>query len=162
MHDLSIQCATQGDKDLLFRLMQLYYFEATRWSGEDILENGHYECDESGLQPYFDADSTDQAYILRVDGKPAGFALVEEVPHEGARMHEFADLFVLPKYRRIGLGAAATKRIVLDSDRPWLFAIFRKDHEAQRYWRAAFKRLPFRSVRQLADEELFHLFVINE
>jgi predicted acetyltransferase len=162
MHHLSIERATPGDKNLLFRLMQLYYFEATRWSGEDILEDGHYECDEDGVSSYLDADGTDQAYILRVDGMPAGFALVEEVPHADTRIHEFADLFVLPKYRRIGLGAAATKRIVIDSDRPWLFAIFRKDQDAQSYWRAAFERLPFRSVRQLADEDLFHLFVINE
>jgi predicted acetyltransferase len=164
MHDLSIEPATIEDKALLFRLLQLYFFDSTRWSEEDLLENGLYECEEDGLLNYFDSNEGSKAYILRVNGKPAGFALVENVPFEGKTIPEFADLFVLPKYRRLGLASAATTRIVINSQNPWLFAVFRKDQEARRFWQAAFKRLPFRSVREVADPagDRFHLFVVNE
>lgn len=164
MHSLSIQPAKSEEKALLFRLLQLYFFDSTRWSGEDLQEDGLYECGEAGLTIYFDSDSGNRAYLLRVDGKPAGFALVETVPFEGREISEFADLFVLPKYRRLGLASAATTRIVINSAEPWLLAIFRSDGEAMRYWKSSFKRLPFRSVRTVddANDDRFHLFVVNE
>ena len=164
MHDLSIEPAKPEEKALLFRLLQLYFFDSTRWSGEDVQEDGSYECDEDGLTNYFDSQSGNRAYILRVDGKPAGFALVEAVPFEGKEISEFADLFVLPKYRRLGLASATATQIVINSQSPWLFAIFRSDGEALRYWKSSFKRLPFRSVRAAdnAKDDRFHLFVVNE
>jgi predicted acetyltransferase len=164
MNELSIGPASLEDKTLLFRLLQLYFFESTRWSNEDLQEDGLYDCEEEGLLNYFDLNNGDGAYILRVNGKPAGFALVENVLFEGKKLSEFADLFVLPKYRRLGLASAATIQIVINSKHAWLFSIFRKDQEAIRYWHASFKRLPFRSVRAADDpaEDLFHFFVVNE
>ncbi|MDW5418718.1 GNAT family N-acetyltransferase [Iodobacter sp. CM08] len=164
MHQLSIEPAKPEDKTLLFRLLQLYFFDSTQWSEEDLQEDGLYECEEEGLLSYFGSDERSRAYILRVDGKPAGLALIDSVQFEGKQISEFADLFVLPKYRRLGLASAATTQIVINSKNPWLFAIFRKDQEAKRYWQASFKRLPFRSVRAADDpaEDQFHLFVVNE
>lgn len=164
MNELSVEPATLRDKTLLFRLLQLYFFDSTRWSGEDLQEDGLYECEEDGLLSYLNADDGGRAYILRVSGELAGFALVDDVPFEGKRIAEFADLFVLPKYRRLGLASAATTQIVINSENPWLFAVFRKDREAMRYWQASFKRLPFRSVRVADDsaEDMFHFFVVNE
>lgn len=164
MNELSVEPATLKDKTLLFRLLQLYYFDSTRWSGEDLQEDGLYECEEDGLLSYFNTEDQSRAYILRVSGKLAGFALVDDVPFEGKRISEFADLFVLPKYRRLGLASAATTQIVINSENPWLFAVFRKDREAVRYWQASFKRLPFRSVRGADDpaDEMFHFFIVNE
>jgi predicted acetyltransferase len=164
MHNLSIELAKPGEKALLSRLLQLYFFDSTPWSGEDIQEDGRYDCNDDNLLSYSDSAGTYRAYILRVDGKPAGFALVEDVEFEGKQISEFADLFVLPKYRRLGLASAATRKLVLDSERTWLFAVFRKDEQALRYWQSSFKRLPFKSVRAAEDQEddRFHLFVINE
>lgn len=162
MPAFSIERATAAEFPLLFRLLQLYYFEATRWSGEDILGDGLYDCDEAGVRSYISEDGQDAAYLLRVDGKPAGFALVEWIPYEDGQIREFADLFVLPKYRRLGLAEAATRRIVLDTEGPWLLAVFRQDEAALKYWQNAFVRLPFRSVRPGPKDDVFHLFILND
>lgn len=164
MHDLSVEAAKHQDKDLLSRLLQLYFFDSTHWSKEDIQEDGLYECDEESLLNFLDSESSYRAYILRVDGRPAGFALVEDVSFEGTLISEFADLFVLPKSRRLGLASLATRRLVVNSDKAWLIAVFREDAEAMRFWQSAFKKLPFRSVRHANDptEDRFHLFVVNE
>lgn len=164
MNTLSIESAKLKDKTVLFRLLQLYFFDSTRWSGEDLQESGLYECEEDGLLNYFKESGGDRAYILRVNDKLAGFALVEDIPFEGKRISEFSDLFVLPKYRRLGLASAATTQIVLSTGHPWLFSVFRKDRDAIGYWQASFKRLPFRSVRVADDpaEDMFHFFVVNE
>lgn len=161
MMGVAIDRATVLDQALLFRLLQLYYFEATRWSGEDLGPDGLYECDENGLLAYFDPEGPDRAYIVRVDGMPAGFALVEQITHAGAPITELADLFVLPKYRRRGLADALTREIVLPGDQPWLIANFHRDQDAQRYWRSAFARLPFRSVRRDQDTEHFQIHLVN-
>jgi predicted acetyltransferase len=164
MHDLTIELAKPDEKALLSRLLQLYFFDSTPWSGEDIQEDGRYECNDESLLNYSDSTDSYCAYILRVDGKPAGFALLEDQEFQGKQLTEFADLFVLPKYRRLGVGSAVVTKLVLDSERTWLFAIFRNDLQALRYWQSSFKRLPFRSVRATEDPEddRFHLFIINE
>lgn len=162
MPALTIERAGEQDRDLLFRLAQLYYFEASSWSGEDILADGLYECDQAAMHAYCDAGAADHAFILRADGHPAGFALVERVPYGGAQIREFADLFVLPKYRRLGLAGAAARHIVTGSGEPCLFAVYRKDQAAQRYWRSAFGRLGFRSVREVEGDELFNLFIVED
>jgi predicted acetyltransferase len=164
MHAFSVQVGTRKDIALLSRLLQLYFFESTSWSGEDIQEDGLYDNDEQALLLFLDPERTEKAYILRVDEKPAGFVLVEEVEFEGKQILEYADVFVLPKHRGIGLASAATEQIVIGSGRPWLFAVFRNDLSALRYWQRAFQRLPFERVRLADDPEdkRFHCFVINE
>lgn len=162
MNGFDIERAVPGDGALLFRLLQLYYFDATRWSGEDILDTGLYDCAEAGVRAYLEPSGEDRAYLLKVDGKVAGFVLVEQIDFEGGRIAEFADLFVLPKYRGRGLASEAVRQIVLASGHSWLIAVFRGDEEALRYWRNAFTRLPFRSVREAPASEAFHLFVVNE
>ena len=162
MDHFTIERAGIGDAKLLFRLLQLYYFDATRWSGEDILDTGLYDSEEAGVRAYLDPSGDDAAYLLKADGKVAGFVLVEPVPFEGGRIAEFADLFVLPKYRGRGLATEAVRRIVLASEHPWLIAVFRGDEDALRYWRSAFARLPFRGVREGPADNTFHLFVVNE
>jgi predicted acetyltransferase len=139
----AIERATREDQALLFRMLQFYYFEATQWSGEDLLEDGLYECDPAGVASYCEPDGVDAAWLLKVDGHPAGVVLVEWIPFEGGQIRELADLFVMPKYRGLGLAEAATRKIV------------------SRYWQGAFARLPFRSVQPGPHHEVFHQFIIN-
>jgi predicted acetyltransferase len=156
-----IERATREDQALLFRMLQFYYFEATQWSGEDLLADGLYESDQAGVASYCEPDGVDAAWLLKVDGQAAGFVLVESIPFEGGHIRELADLFVMPKYRGLGLAEAATRKIVPGHAGPWLIAVFRKDVRALRYWQGAFTRLPFRSVHPGPHHELFHQFIIN-
>lgn len=157
----AIERATREDQALLFRILQFYYFEATQWSGEDLLEDGLYESDPAGVASYCEPDGVDAAWLLKVDGHPAGFVLVELIPFEGGQIRELADLFVMPKYRRLGLAEVATRKIVPGHEGPWLLSVFRKDERALRYWQGAFARLPFRSVQPGPHHALFHQFIIN-
>lgn len=162
MKSISIDAAGPADQDLLFRLLQLYYFEATRWSGEDVGASGLYACDPAGVRSYLVPECPDRAYLFRYDGQVCGFALVEQVDIDGTTMRELADLFVLPKYRGRGVADAAIRSIVLRSEGAWLIAMFKQDLDAQRYWTSAFRRLPFTSVRRAADDALFQRHIVNE
>ena len=158
----AIERATREDQALLFRMLQFYYFEATHWSGDDLPGNGLYECDAAGVASYCEPDGADAAWLLKVDGQGPGFVLVELIPFEGGQIRELADLFVMPKYRRLGLAEAATRKIVPGHEGPWLVAVFRKDERALRYWQGAFARLSFRSFQPGPHHEVFHQFIIND
>lgn len=162
MTTISIDVAGPADQDLLYRLLQLYYFEATRWSGEDIAADGLYDCDPAGVRSYLAPDGPDRAWIFRIDGQVCGCALVDEVDVDGTPVPELADLFVLPKYRGRGVADAAIRAIVLPGARTWMIAMFRKDLDAQRYWGSAFARLPFASVVRRDDEGLFQIYLVHQ
>lgn len=163
MSHIDISLAQAGDHALLFRLLQLYYFEATRWSGEDLQADGLYESCAEALHDYL-GGGEEWALIARVDGHPAGFALIEPAQGFAPGTQELADLFVLPKYRQRGLALALLERAMHGSTQPWLVANFRADEAAQDFRRHLFARLPLRSIRQLPDDPDSRclLFLLNE
>lgn len=160
---VDIRLAQAADHALLFRLLQLYYFEATRWSGEDLQADGLYESCEEALRDYL-GGGKERALIARVDGHPAGFALIEPAHGFDRGIQELADLFVLPKYRRRGLALALLEHAMQGSTQPWLVANFREDTEAQAFRRHLAARLPSCSIRQLPDDPDSRclLFLLNE
>lgn len=164
MSDSTISLAVAGEERILFRLLQLYYFESSRWSSEDLQDDGLYDCSEEGLASYMQREEGMAAYLVRVEGRLAGFALTERYEFEGQTVDELADLFVLPKYRGRGIATQLIEQLVLPAQHPWLIAVFREDAQALRFWQRAFERLPFRSMRpwEVASRPQFHLFRLNE
>lgn len=164
MSDIAISRAIAGEERTLFRLLQLYYFDSSYWSGEDVQDDGLYDSYEEGAANYIRGKEGEAAYLVRVDGCLAGFALFERYEFEGEIVDELADLFVLPNYRGRGIATQLIERLVLPAQHPWLIAVFREDAEALRFWQRAFERLPFRSVRawDVASRPQFHLFRLNE
>lgn len=162
----SIDRLTAQETALLERLLQLYFFDSSYWSREEICADGRYDGPTAAdLAGYVDSPHC-QAYLLRVEGQVAGFALTELVEDgDGdSRTWELADMFVLPRYRGMGVASAVVAGLVFASAHPWLLAIFKDDAKAQRYWASAFKRLPFASVRAHADPALpqFTMYIVNE
>ena len=79
-------------------------------------------------------------FVMRVDGRPAGFALVRErADFAGEGVRKISEFFVLRKYRRRGIGTRAARA---------LFARFPGRGEvavitwnpAQRFWRGVIRR----------------------
>ena len=163
MSDLDISLAQASDHALLFRLLQLYYFEASSWSGEDLQSDGLYESCADALHDYL-SGGEERALIARIDGHPAGFVLIEPAQGFAPGTQELADLFVLPKYRLRGLALTLVEHAMRGSTHPWLVANFREDEAAQRFRQHLFARNQLRSVRQLPDDPQSRclLFLLNE
>lgn len=94
----------------------------------------------------------------------AGFLLVGLQQLQERAIKELADLYVLPKYRGLGIATEVIRQTVMASAHPWLIGVFRLDVHAQRFWERAFQRLPFSSVRELLPPEYPDLreFIVNE
>ena len=101
--DITLQLMSVDDKSLLMRLMELYNYEFSIYSNDDINEYGYYGYEH--IDDYWNEEGR-FPYLIRVDGKIAGFALI--CPHCDYRQEEDArcigEFFVMLKYRRMGIG----------------------------------------------------------
>lgn len=143
--------ATEEDVDLLARLLQLYLHDFSEHTGWDVDEHGlfHY----AWLDAYRHEPGR-HAYVMRVEGRPAGFALVREAE----RIH-MAEFFVLRKYRREGVGIAAARYLLTAHAGPWSITQLASNHEATAFWRRAIP-VPFEETVQ-ADGTVEQRFAID-
>ena len=127
----------ETERSLLLRLFELYLHD---FSGME-----HADVDEAGLfQPPalpFVADHWDapgrHAFLLRVGGKPAGFALLREsspIPGSAGRRY-LSGFFVMRAYRRQGYGAAMARALFARFPGPWQVLEVRANPRAQAFWR---------------------------
>lgn len=161
MDGLTLVNATAQDADVVFRLMQLYYFEASAWSDEEILSDGLYDCAFADVRSRLRNEPA-WTRLIWLDGALCGFVQVDEVELQGRRLPELADLFVLPKHRGKGVAAAVVKDLVRPATGEWLLATFRKDKIAHAYWERNLPKMGMvHSIPSGPEEADFRLFLIS-
>jgi predicted acetyltransferase len=101
MHDITFRRAAWNDKPVLRRMLELYQYDMTEFWPQDLNEHG--EFGHVGVERYL-RNPLLAAYFFFVDGKHAGFGLVDpdvSLPGNDFWMGQF---FVMKKYRRLGVG----------------------------------------------------------
>jgi predicted acetyltransferase len=141
--------ATFGDKVVLRHLIELYAYDFSEFTAEDVDEHGSF-----GYR-YFDHYWTEpdrHPFLFRVDGRIAGFAFVRS-----GGPHDMAEFFVLRKYRgrRVGLRTARSLFAKFPGD--WQVRQLAANAPATAFWRLAIP-VPF---REEADDrgcvQFFHI-----
>lgn len=135
--DLEIIPAKEEDKSVLRRLMELYLYDFSEMDGADVNEAGLFEYD------YLDHYWTEEGrhpFLVRVDGKLAGFVLVRQsesrVPGEPeGQVHQIAEFFVMRKYRRKGVGKRLACEIFDRFRGRWEVDEIPENLAAQAFWR---------------------------
>jgi predicted acetyltransferase len=122
---------------LLLRLFDHYLY--------DFSEMEHADVDEDGLfvppaLPFVARHWTDpgrHAFLLRVGGKPAGFALLCEASPmpECAERRYLSAFFVMRAYRGRGYGEAMARALFARFPGPWQVLEVRDNPRAQAFWR---------------------------
>ena len=132
--EIALQLIDVDEKLLLVRLMELYIYEFSIYSNEDINEYGHYRYGH--IDDYWEEEGR-FPYLIRVDGKIAGFALV--CPHcdyrkeEGARC--IGEFFVMLKYRRMGIGEKVAAQLFDRHRGLWEICYWRNNLPASKFWK---------------------------
>ncbi|QKZ05272.1 MULTISPECIES: GNAT family N-acetyltransferase [Pseudomonas] len=163
MTDLTIELLpTELDQAPLIRnLYQFYAYESSDWEEEDVdLDGRYYIHDEHLLRYWHDQDWS--ANLLLVNGYVAGFLLVERSELPGIDALELADLFILKKYRRKGIGKALVTQVLTGGHENWLVRYYRQDDAAEAFWGAVLSDLP-RPARaiELDDEPQLTNFLVT-
>ncbi|OEC34031.1 Predicted acetyltransferase [Pseudomonas cuatrocienegasensis] len=110
---------------LIRNLYQFYAYESSDWEQEDVELDGRFYVNDEHLLRYWQEPNW-SAQLILIDGFIAGFLLLECCDETGRQIMEFADLFILRKYRRLGIGRALAVQTLGDG-RAWLLNVYRQD-----------------------------------
>ena len=138
--------------ELVRNLYQFYAYESSDWEQEDVEVDGRFYIHEPHFARYWQTPGWSASLIL-VDGFIAGFMLIERSELPGIEACELADLFILKKYRRQGVGLAVARQTLCEGDSDWLVRCYPADAPALAFCQAVLADLP-RAVQEITlDDE---------
>ncbi|MFO7168719.1 MAG: GNAT family N-acetyltransferase [Chloroflexota bacterium] len=131
--------STAAERPILENLLQLYLYDLCDFGGELPDERGRFSYPELS---HFWTDPGSHPFLIRVDGRLAGFARVSNVsrihtPFEG---HSVAEFFVLRGCRRNGVGTWAATRLFDLFPGRWEIATPASNVPAIAFWRSVSQR----------------------
>ena len=121
------------------RLVQLYIYDLVgeRWGVE---RDGTY-APPAWHRTFWRRDGRHH-FIVRVHGRPAGFALVRELTVADDRVEcEMAEFFVLRTYRRRGIGTRVARTLFARFPGPWQLSVLTWNVVARPFWRDIIRRI---------------------
>ncbi len=125
-------------RPVLEALFQLYIHDfSEHWAGRaqgELEEDGRFAPYPHLDRYWTEPDRT--AWLIRAEGRLAGFALLSGRSHSGLPTdHEVAEFFVVRKHRRAGVGRMAAERLMRERPGQWEIAVARANVGALRFWR---------------------------
>ena len=139
MADVTLEPAGPARQTTLENLFQLYVHDFSElWFDRtdigELDETGRFEA-YIGVAKYWTEPGC-SAWLIRADGKLAGFALLGTDSHSGVACdHDMAEFFVARKYRRDGVGHRAACKLIGERPGRWEIAVTRRNVGAQHFWR---------------------------
>ena len=132
--NITLHLMSVDEKALLVRLMELYSYEFSVYSNDDISEYGYYGYNH--IDDYWNEDGR-YPYLIRADGKIAGFALI--CPHCDYRNEKdarcFGEFFVMLKYRRMGIGKQVAMQLFDRHRGHWEVCYWKNNLPASLFWK---------------------------
>jgi len=129
--DFEIRIASAAEQPVLFRMLELYQHDLSDVWDQDIDEHGEYGY---SLDPYW-SDSAQRPYVILVESKYAGLALVNGAVKVPGGRYWLEQFFIIKKYRRRGLGRAAATRLFESLPGQWQVGQMPLNLPAQAFWR---------------------------
>ncbi|WP_163852911.1 GNAT family N-acetyltransferase [Paenibacillus elgii] len=129
--EVVVSKAAAEQKSVLRNLLELYKYDFTEFDPEDVNEHGLFEY------PFLDHYWTEEGrhpFLVHVDGKLAGFALIRELGSD-ERVYSVAEFFVMKKYRRHGVGREMAFDLFNRFPGQWEVAQMEENEPAQTFWR---------------------------
>jgi predicted acetyltransferase len=120
------------DKSVIWNLFQFYCYDTSVEDNYDVEKDGLFSLSADYFRQYWEAPRW-SAHLLRVDGAIAGFVLIEP-SEELADAQELADLFILKRYRRMGIGLQVVRHFMRSRISPWTVTVLREWGDATRFW----------------------------
>lgn len=105
--DIQIVPVTADEKEILRNLLEKYDYEFSQYDQHDVGPLGLYGY---GYLDHYWTEENRYAFFIRVDGKLAGFVMVNDHPEIDRRTeYTMAEFFVMYKYRGMGVGKYAAR-----------------------------------------------------
>ncbi|CAH1216774.1 hypothetical protein PAECIP111893_04167 [Paenibacillus plantiphilus] len=138
--DLRIARIPQEDKETLHHLMQFYMYDFSEFMDAHVEDDGLYRK-YPNLDDYWVEVNNRFPYMIKLEGKLAGFVLVRYIESEDrAAYFSIAEFFVMKKYRRLGLGKAAAIQVFEAHRGKWEVFQLESNVPAQLFWTDVIKQ----------------------
>jgi len=159
MLPIALLPTTADQAPLIRNLYQFYSYESSDWEQEDVDVDGRFYIHDEHLHRYWQDDGWG-AYLVLADGFIAGFVLVERSELPGIDALELADLFILKKYRRQGIGQAVALQL-LGGEGDWLLRCYAQDAPAVAFCKAVLANLsrPAQAITLTDEQDLLSFLV---
>jgi predicted acetyltransferase len=128
--------AALDDESLLANLLELYVHDFSGFLHFEIGEDGRFGYP---FLPLYWSESGHHPFLIRADGRLAGFALVKNVAEiSGSEaLWDMAEFFVLRGYRRRGVGTLAAHKVWKRLPGRWEVRVMHSNAFARGFWAAA-------------------------
>lgn len=126
--------AVEEHKVVINNLMQFYIYDFSRMINYDVENNGVF-MPYPALDEYWPNGSERFPYIIKVQGKYAGFILVKFIHSENKSYFSIAEFFIMNKYRRMGIGKKLAWQIFDLHKGTWEVFQIEQNKAAQQFWR---------------------------
>lgn len=136
---LEIIKATVEQKPILANLLELYAYDFTECCDFDIGNNGFYGYD---YLPLYWTDPNRFPYLIYVNGKLAGFVLVQKGSPISKEINvwDISEFFIMKKYKRHGIGTLVAQKIWGQFHGCWQVRVLVDNHIACLFWLSAIKK----------------------
>lgn len=132
--NIDIESISIEQKSVFVQLMELYSYDFSEFSNDDINEYGYFGY--SRIDDYWNEEGR-YPYFIRVDGKLAGLVLVRSCSeyNDLQNPHNIAEFFVMKKYRHKGVGKEAAVKVFNQFPGVWEVAQWTNNFPAQQFWK---------------------------
>ena len=152
--------AAPEQEAVLGNLLELYIHDFRELREVDLGPNGRFGY---RLLPLYWSDPARHPFLVRIDGKLAGFALVKRGSEvsENETVWDMAEFFVIRGYRRRGFGTQITHELWRRFPGLWEIRVMQSNVRACQFWRRAISMFTGEAVHPVPvkkGEEYWELF----
>lgn len=136
MPNVEVAPAAAHEEPVLDNLLQLYAYDFSEIHQIDLSPTGRFEYKEL---PLYWQDPQRHPFLVRIDGKLAGFALVKQASEISAdpSIWDVAEFFVLRGYRRRGIGIEIAHQLWRRFPGTWEVRVMESNIAALPFWQRA-------------------------
>jgi predicted acetyltransferase len=130
-----LDAAGAGDAPLLENLLELYMHDLSGIFSLDLGADGRFEYPDLPL--YWREVDRRFAFVIRVDGNPAGFALATRgsPASDDPEDLDLAEFFVVKRHRRSGVGRRAAFALWEHLPGTWVVRVAERNTRGLPFWR---------------------------
>ena len=149
--NIEVERATIEHRHVLENLIQLYVYDFTEYVPMSLGPDGRYEYSHL---PLYWTDPERYPFIVKVDGRLAGFALVKKGSDFSGdeSVWDMAEFFIVRCERRRGTGYAVAAHIWRQFPGPWEVRVMPNNSRAFEFWKNSIARFLGRLVEPVRLE----------
>ena len=138
--DISVLPVSADEKEILRNLLELYSYDCSGFDNSDVNDLGLYGY--KYLDHYW-TEADRYAYFIRVEGKLAGFIMVDAYKYymDADTKYAVSEFFILQKYRRKGAGRYAVKYIMNKFGGKWQLGYNPNNNAGKKFWNSVIREI---------------------